>query len=217
MKIALLHPTFWPQAGGVEHLVRDQANMLSREGHEVTVVTGSGRETGEPYRVQVISEMAPTDKQNVAVTADLQSGQVGSSFTKYRDKLIKLLGKALGHADLTLVHNVFTTQGNLALTAALRELSAKHRLIAWTHDVAAADTDQVVPNADHAPWSFMRTPAPNVLYVAASEATGDELAAHLQPPVPVEVIPNTVDVTRAFGLTPEIRASLARTSSSPCR
>ena len=48
MKIALLHPTFWPQPGGVEHLIRDQANMLSRAGHEVTILTGLGRETGEP-------------------------------------------------------------------------------------------------------------------------------------------------------------------------
>ena len=51
MKIALLHPTFWPQPGGVEHVMRDQANMLVRAGHEVTVITGSGRATGEDYKV----------------------------------------------------------------------------------------------------------------------------------------------------------------------
>jgi glycosyltransferase involved in cell wall biosynthesis len=209
MKIALLHPTFWPLAGGVEHMVRDQANMLSREGHEVTIITGSGRDTGEPYRVHVIAEMAPTDKQNLAVTADLQSGQVGPGFNKYRDKLVKVVGKILHNVDLTLVHNVFTTQGNLALTAALRELASKHRFIAWTHDVSAGDADQVVPGADKAPWNFMRTPAPNVLYVAVSEVTRGELAEHLRPPVPVEVVPDMVDVVRAFGLTPEIRASLA--------
>jgi glycosyltransferase involved in cell wall biosynthesis len=66
-----------------------------------------------------------------------------------------------------------------------------------------------VPGADKAPWNFMRTPAPNVLYVAVSEVTRGELAEHLRPPVPVEVVPDMVDVVRAFGLTPEIRASLA--------
>jgi glycosyltransferase involved in cell wall biosynthesis len=209
MKIALLHPTFWPQAGGVEHVMRDQANMLAREGHEVTIITGFGRETGETYKVQVISEMAPNDKLNVSVSSDLQSGQVGNSFTKYRDRLIKVVGKALDRVDLTLVHNVFTTQGNLALTAALRELADKHRMIAWTHDVAAGDSDQVVPGADKAPWNFMRSGAPNVLYVAVSEMRRAELAQHLVPPVPAEVVPNPVDVVRLFSLTPEIRASLA--------
>jgi hypothetical protein len=58
MKIALLHYTFWPEVGGVEHLMRDQANMLCRAGHEVTVVTGVGRETGEDYEVVVLPEMA---------------------------------------------------------------------------------------------------------------------------------------------------------------
>jgi glycosyltransferase involved in cell wall biosynthesis len=209
MKIALLHPTFWPQAGGVEHVMRDQANLLAREGHEVTIITGFGRETGETYKVQVISEMAPNDKLNVSVNTDVQSGQVGSSFNKYRDRLIKVVGKALDRVDLTLVHNVFTVHTNLALTAALRELSGKYRMIAWTHDVAAADTDQVVPAADKAPWNFMRTGAPNVLYVAVSEARRAELGQFLVPPVPAEVIPDPVDVVRLFSLTPEIRASLA--------
>jgi glycosyltransferase involved in cell wall biosynthesis len=209
MKIALLHPTFWPQPGGVEHLMRDQANMLSREGHEVTVITGAGRETGEPFKVQVIAEIAPTDKQNLAVTADLQGGQVGPNFTKYRDKLIKVVGKALDRFDLAIVHNLFTTQANLALTAALRELTARRHMIAWTHDVAAADPDQVVPLAGKAPWNFIRTVTPNVLYIAVSEARREELAEYLHPTIPAEVVPNAVDPVRLFGLTPEIRASLA--------
>lgn len=208
MKIALLHPTFWPQAGGVEHVMRDQANMLVAEGHEVVIITGAGRETGETYKVQLVAEMAPTDKQNVAVHADVQGGQVGASFGKYRDKLVKVIGKLLDRVDLTIVHNVFTTNSNLALTAALRDLGERYRMIAWTHDVAAADSDQVVPAANKAPWNFMRTGAPNVLYVAVSEARCDDLSYFMDPPVPAEVIPNVVDVARLFSLTPEIRASM---------
>jgi glycosyltransferase involved in cell wall biosynthesis len=208
MKIALLHPTFWPQPGGVEHLMRDQANMLSREGHEVTVITGAGRETGEPFKVLVIPEIAPTDKMNLAVSADLQGGQVGNNFTKYRDRLIKIVGKALDRFDLTIVHNLFTTQANLALTAALREMTEKRHMIAWTHDVAAADADQIVPMGDRAPWNFIRSITPNVLYVAVSEARCEELAEYIHPTIPAEVVPNMVDPARLFSLTPEMRASL---------
>jgi len=209
MKIALLHPTFWPQPGGVEHLMRDQANMLVRAGHEVTIVTGLGRATGEDYKVVVLSELAPDDKLNVAVRNTLERGMADKDFNKYRDRLIKVLGKALGSMDLTIVHNAFTMHGNLALTSALHELTAKHRMIAWTHDVAAADSDHVVPNPTKAPWNLMRTSAPNVLYVAVSETRRNELAQVLEPRVQAEIVPNTVDVARLFGLTPELRASLA--------
>jgi glycosyltransferase involved in cell wall biosynthesis len=209
MKIALLHPTFWPHPGGVEHLVRDQANMLVRAGHEVTIVTGSGRATGEDYKVVVLSELSPDDKVNAAVRGVLERGMTDNQFGKYRDRLLKVLGKTLGSVDLTIVHNVFTMHGNLALTAALHELAPKHKMIAWTHDVAAAESDQVVPNPTKAPWNLMRTSAPNVLYVAVSEARRGDLAQVLEPPVQAEVVPNAVDVGRLFGLTPEIRASLA--------
>jgi hypothetical protein len=108
MKIALLHYTFWPEVGGVEHLMRDQANMLCRAGHEVTVITGVGRDTGEDYQVVVLPELAPDHKLNAAVRTLLQSGQSDQNLNKYRALLVKAVGKALGGFDVTIVHNVFT-------------------------------------------------------------------------------------------------------------
>ena len=209
MKIALLHYTFWPEVGGVEHLMRDQANMLCRAGHEVTVVTGVGRETGEDYEVVVLPEMAPGHKLSTAVRTLLQSGQSDQNLNKYRALLVKAVGKALAGFDVTIVHNVFTTHHNLALTMALRDLAAKHRMIAWTHDLAATDSDHVLPNPTKPPWNLMRKSAPDVLYVAVSEQRADELADYLEPKVQPVIVPNAVDVVRLFGLTPEIRASLA--------
>ena len=71
MKIALLHPTFWPQPGGVEHLMRDQANMLVRAGHEVTVIHRPRPCHREEYKVVVLAELAPDDKLNAAVQRDV--------------------------------------------------------------------------------------------------------------------------------------------------
>src|SRR5690349_7720548 len=40
MRIALLHPTYWPEVRrGSERLVHDVATALSRRGHEVSVLT----------------------------------------------------------------------------------------------------------------------------------------------------------------------------------
>jgi glycosyltransferase involved in cell wall biosynthesis len=209
MKIALLHYTFWPEIGGVEHLMRDQANMLCREGHEVTVITGLGRETGEDYEVVVLPELAPDFPLNASVQAVLQRGQTDQNLNKYRSVLVKALGKALTDFDVTIVHNAFTMHHNLGLTVTLRDLAAQHKMIAWTSDIAATDTDYVVPNPTKSPWSLMRVSVPDVLYVAVSDLRADELYETLSPPVEAMVIPNVVDVVRLFGLTPEIRASLA--------
>jgi glycosyltransferase involved in cell wall biosynthesis len=209
MKIALLHYTFWPEIGGVEHLMRDQANMLCREGHEVTVITGVGRDTGEDYEVVVLPELAPNYGLNASVRSVLQRGQTDQNLNKYRSVLLKALGKVLAKIDVTIVHNAFTMHYNLGLTLALRDLAPKHRMIAWTHDLAATDTDHVVPNPTQPPWNLMRSAAPDVLYVAVSEQRADELAEYLKPTVQPVIVPNAVDVVRLFGLTPEIRASLA--------
>jgi glycosyltransferase involved in cell wall biosynthesis len=209
MKIALLHYTFWPEVGGVEHLVRDQANMLCRAGHEVTVITGVGRETGEDYQVMVVPELAPDHKLYVAARAGLQGGQADQNFTKYRALLLKTMGRVLAGFDVTIAHNIFTMHHNLALTFALRDLAGSNRMIAWTHDLVVTDTDYVLPNPTKAPWNLMLASAPDVLYVAVSEQRADELEAHLRPKIEAVIIPNVVDVVRLFGLTPEIRASMA--------
>ena len=40
MRIALLHPTYWPEVRrGAERLVHDLAGWLAKEGHDVTILT----------------------------------------------------------------------------------------------------------------------------------------------------------------------------------
>jgi glycosyltransferase involved in cell wall biosynthesis len=207
MKIALLHYTFWPDIGGVEQVMRDQAAMLQREGHEVKVISGTGSDSGDFYEVQVLPELAPDFPLNAQVRAVLERGQADQNFNRYRAVLIEVLQKALADVDLTLVHNVFTMHHNLVLTRALHDLATKHRLIAWTHDVAANNSDYALPNPTQAPWKLMRMSHPQVAYVATSGLRAAEIQEHLAPEVAVEVIPNMVDPNRLFALTPELRAS----------
>ena len=81
--------------------------MLVRAGHEVTVVTGTGRATGEEYKVVVLSDLAPDDKLNAAVRGTLERGATDNQFGKYRDRLVKVVGKALAPMDLTIAHKRF--------------------------------------------------------------------------------------------------------------
>src|SRR5450755_2893536 len=169
MKIALLHYSTWPEMGGVENVIRDQANMLVNAGHEVKILTGSGLDTGEGCEFVLVPELAPDFELNKSVRAVLEHGQSDQNFGKYRPVLVEALEAALAGVDVTFVHNIFTMHYNLACTQALHDLIPKHKMIAWTHDLAAASSDFALPNPTQPPWNLMRTSCKDVTYVATSD------------------------------------------------
>ena len=208
MKIALLHYSFWPEIGGVEQVMRDQATLLHRQGHEVRVISGVSFNPNDGYTVEILPELAPDFELNEQVADVLGRGQADQNFSRYRGILAAALEQALGESDLTLVHNAFTMHLNLALTCALHDVAPRHRLVAWTHDLVSGNSDYALPNPTRPPWNLMRTSNPHVTYVAVSELGADELKEQLQPPVEPVVIPDLIDLGRFFGFTPEMRASL---------
>jgi glycosyltransferase involved in cell wall biosynthesis len=208
MNIALLHYTFWPESGGVEHVVRDQANMLKRAGHQVKVFSGVGAPMGEQDVFELLPEIAPDYELNVAVRSVLERGQSDQNFGKYRNLLVETLNTAFTGFDLILVHNVFTVHFNLALTRALHDLAPRHKMVAWTHDLTATNSDYALPNPTQPPWNLMRASSPDVTYVATSDLRAKEIKAQLKPAVSPQVVPNIVDPSRIFGLTPEMRESI---------
>ncbi|MCE0498894.1 MAG: glycosyltransferase family 4 protein [Methylacidiphilales bacterium] len=208
MNIALLHYSFWPESGGVEHVIRDQANLLKRTGHQINVFSGVGMDLGEGYVFELLPELAPGYELNLAVRSVLERGQSDQNFSKYRTLLVETLDAAFSGFDLILVHNIFTVHFNLALTRALHDLAPRHKMVAWTHDLTATNTDYVLPNPTQPPWNLMSTSSPDVAYVATSDLRAQEIKTHLKPAVTPHVVPNMVDPARIFGLTPEMRESL---------
>src|SRR4051812_22411092 len=58
MRIAILHYTCPPVAGGVERVMMDHARLFAAHGHAVTIVCGEGEGTGEPgIEVRVLPEL----------------------------------------------------------------------------------------------------------------------------------------------------------------
>lgn len=208
MKIVLLHYSFWPEIGGVEHVVRDQANLLRAAGHDVKVVAGAGVATGEDYPFELLEELTPDYELNKSIRAVLERGQSDQNFSQYRSVLVEALAAVIHDADLTIVHNIFTMHFNLVLTRALHDLAPYHKMVAWTHDLTATNPDFALPNPTQPPWNLMRTSAPEVTYVTTSELRADQIQAHLKPKVEPYIVPNVVDPVRLFGLTPELRESL---------
>ncbi len=208
MKIALLHDTAWPAMGGVENVMRDQAAMLIGAGHEVKIIAGAGDDVGDGSKFVLLPELAPDFELNQALRAVLARGQSDQNFARYRAVLVKALATELEGMDLTIVHNIFTTHRNLACTMALHDLAARYRMIAWTHDLTATNSDAALPNPTQPPWNLMRISCKDAAYVATSDLRAAEIQAQLKPAVVPTVIPDMVDPVRLFGLTADMRESL---------
>jgi glycosyltransferase involved in cell wall biosynthesis len=209
VKIGILHYTAWPEFGGVESIIRDQALLLSRHGHQVLVLAGVGQEPEEGYTFYPIPEMAPDFPKNKSVRTLLNSGQVDKHFNDYRALLVAALTPYFQQVDVVLVHNIFTVHHNLALTQALHDLAEKFKIVTWAHDLSVKSSDySLAHGGQKPPWSLMRQSCAKVSYVATSPQRYAEILAELKPTPDVHLIPPGVEFSRIFHFTLEMHESL---------
>lgn len=209
MKIVLLHPTFWPVAGGPESCMKQQAELLAANGHEVRVVCGIGDASSERYEVVNAPELDPNFPLNLKVKQAVDHGQTDANFQEFTADLTAMLRLHFRWADLVIDHGAMTTHFNLALSRAVWELAGEHKVIAWVHDLTTTNKSYALPNPDHHPWSLMKTAHPMAHYVAVSERRKDELISSMElDEERITVIEPTVDLNDCLGLDPWFRERL---------
>ncbi len=208
MKIALVHQTAWPHPGSVENLIFDQANLLQRHGHEVTVFAGKGEQPGADWKLELLPELAPHHELGHAVQNRIWQGQLDGQYAAYRQLLEDALTPRLAEADAVLVHEHFTSAKNLTLTHAMHELAKRRPVAGWVHSVSSAAAPWPAAVGRKTPWSFLTQSSPHIHYVVPNELTALQLTESLSPAPKPHLIPPLVDPARVLGLTPEIQASL---------
>ena len=57
MKIAIIHYTSWPVIGGVESVIRQHAQLMTRQGHEVAIICGEGAAFDKQIRTVAFREL----------------------------------------------------------------------------------------------------------------------------------------------------------------
>lgn len=204
MHIALLHYAVPPVVGGVERVLAAQADVLADAGHTVQVIAARGA----AWRADVPVHLLPlADSMHPAILemkAALSAGDVPPAFATLRDQLIAELTAALTGVDVLIAHNVCSLAKNLALTAALHDLSQRPgapALILWHHDLAWTTPRYRAELHAGAPWDLLRTDWPWATQVVISAMRRDELAALLDvPPRRIHIVPNGVDVKDFFKL-----------------
>jgi glycosyltransferase involved in cell wall biosynthesis len=202
MKIAIVHYTSWPVIGGVESVIRQHALLMSRHGHEVSILCGEGSAFDPRIETLVIREFNSQESLVRAAQEEAYNGRPGQAYFALLEALHQRLDPLFRTFDRFVVHNIFTMPFNLAGTQALSSLAEQGRkTIAWTHDLSSANPDYKIPA--YRTFDLIRERQAGVKYVTISEARAAEFSKLTASEVDA-VVPNGLDFAGACTLTPEV-------------
>jgi mannosylglucosylglycerate synthase len=211
MKIGLLHYTSWPVVGGVEAVLRQQATLMARAGHSVSIVCGDGKRFSDAIPTLVLPELNLTQGLVTQAQQEITSGYPGTAYFQAVNAVKKRLRPLFIERDCTIVHNVMTMPFHLAATQVVSELAEEgNRVLAWTHDLAANNQDYSLPR--NRVFAMIRERQHGIEYVAISETRAREFR-DLTGTSADAVVPNGLDLWAALGLTTEVSGLLAEINS----
>ena len=204
MRIILLHYAAPPVVGGVEEFVGKQGHQLTQAGHQVRILTGRG-ETWDPYLPVEIMPLIDGRHPHVLKTKScLDQGEVPPEFDPLVERILNELRRAVSGTDVIIAHNIASLNKNLALTAALFQLSQSSispRFILWHHDLAWTTSRYQPELYPGWPWDLLRTPWPGVRHVVLSQARREELAKLMGlPQEQIAVVPGGIDLPEFLNL-----------------
>ena len=174
MKIALVHYTAAPVIGGVERVMEEHARLFVANGHEVTIVCGSG---GDERAVRLPAD--PSAEAQVLALRPVLAGQ-----------------------DVVIVHNVMTMPFHIGLTEALGRMADELlavRFVAWVHDVSLVNPDYT----EHPAILRRSHPRFEYVAVSALRLRDYRKGTH-EFAKPCRVVPNGLEPVRVLGLPPNI-------------
>jgi glycosyltransferase involved in cell wall biosynthesis len=200
MKISLLHYSAPPIVGGVESVIEHHARLMANDGHQVQVVAGRGAQFDPRVQFIHIPLLDSRHEEVLELKTELDQGTVSDRFKQLTSRMETELRKVLSNTDVLIAHNVCSLHKNLALTAALFNISkedGKMRTILWHHDLAwTTPRYQAELHPGH-PWDLLKTPWPKVKQVVVSDLREDELAGLMNlDRASITVVPNGVDLER---------------------
>jgi glycosyltransferase involved in cell wall biosynthesis len=179
---------------------------MADAGHEVRIVAGRGEQIDSRIPFIHVPRADSRHPDILAMKADLDAGRLPAGFSRLVDALAAELNEALEETDILIAHNVGSLNKNLALTAAVRNLSNIYQLIVWHHDLAWTTPRYLHELHEGYPWDLLRQAWGDVKQVTVSEARRQELAALFQIPIgEIAVIPNGVDISAFHKLEVQTR------------
>lgn len=214
MKITLLHYSAPPVVGGVESVMEHHASLMQNDGHQVQIVAGRGRQVDSRIPFVSIPLVDSRHPDILSMKEELDQGRVPAGFESAVGKIEALVNEALKDADVLIAHNVCSLNKNLALTAALFNISQKRkdlRIILWHHDLAWTTPRYRAELHEGYPWNLLKTAWNGVTQATISDMRQDELAELMGlEKSAITVTPNGVDVDKFLKLEEQTREFAGR-------
>ncbi len=207
MRIGLVHYTSWPVVGGVEAVVRQQATLMARAGHSVSIVCGDGKRFSDAIPTLVLPELSLMEEMVAQAQQEITTGYPGPAYFRAAKEVKKRLRSLFAQWDCAIVHNFMTMPFHLAATQVISELAEEgNRVLAWTHDFAANNQDYSLPR--NRVFDMIRERQPGIEYVVISKTRAQEFR-DLTGTTADAVVPNGLDLSSALDLTTEVSGLLA--------
>jgi mannosylglucosylglycerate synthase len=207
MKIGLIHYTSWPVVGGVEAVVRQQATLMNRAGHSVSIICGDGKRFSEAIPTLVLPELDLKAEMVTQAQQEITAGYPGPAYFRAIDAVKKRLRSLFADWDCAIVHNLMTMPFHIAATQVVAELAEEgNRVLAWTHDLAGNNQDYALPR--NRVFDMIRERQLGIEYVVISETRAQEFR-QLTGTSADAVVPNGLDLSAALELTREVSGLLA--------
>ena len=194
LNLGLVHYSCPPVVGGVEEVLRQQASILHRNGHFVSIIAGMGEPYTETFPVRIEALLGSTHKDIVRAHERLNQGVVGP-VRRLTEEIVGILDEWSQGLDAILAHNILHMPFNLPLTLAMRRLASSKNapsIVSWAHDSPYLRPNLPSRLNDH-PWNVLRLPHPNIHYVTISEARRRSFNQVFGEGISWEVIHNGID------------------------
>ncbi len=200
--IALIHYSAPPIIGGVEEVLRQQANLFYRYYHKVKIIAGEGGEFSRDYEIVFNPLLTAKNKAVLEAHRKAIENKDFSKIYQVKQKIYRFLKEQLNHTDIAIVHNVLSMAFNLPFTLALLEIAEEGRtkVISWNHDSPYFYPDYP-EYLDEEPWNVLKTTHSKITYVAITQSRKEQFA-QLYRNENIEVITNGVDPIEFFRFTP---------------
>lgn len=209
--VALLHYSCPPVVGGVEEVIRHQAHVLAKHGHEVRLVAGKGgtAEGGvRPPQGNTTVRIHPLLASGAPEAVKAAEEGASDALKRVVARVEQVLDEALDGCDVVFAHNVLSMPFNLPLTLVLRRIAARSScgegptVVGWNHDSPYfyPDYDQ---RLDRDPWRVLRHPDPHIRWVTISESRAREFS-RLYGGISPAIVPNGIDPPSFLKLEPLI-------------
>jgi mannosylglucosylglycerate synthase len=216
MNITLLHYSAPPIVGGVESVMDHHAGLMAGDGHQVQIVAGRGRQADSRIPFVSVPLIDSRHADILAMKEELDRGRIPVNFGSAVSRIEVLLMEHLQNTDVLIAHNVCSLNKNLALTAALYNISKKKndmRLILWHHDLAWTTPRYRSELHEGYPWNLLKTAWDGTEQVTISDMRQDELSDLMNiEKSTVTVVENGVDVNRFFKLEEQTQEFVKETN-----